>query len=246
MASARVSPPVSVAIDRLDLEVRQGEFLSLLGPSGCGKSTALRLIAGLGEPSSGAIRWANGPTAGKSDIGFVFQEPTLMPWQTVYGNVALPLQLHGAPRDDVEVRRDPLAGTGRAGRFRQRLPARALGRHEDARVDRTCARHRTKTSADGRAVRGARRDHAFQAQQRPDAGRGCDWHHGRVRHPFGVRVGVPVEADRGDDAASRPRLRRTRTRCALSAQRGIPNLDRICGLLPARLRSLAQAMETSA
>ncbi len=94
----------TVAIDRLDLEVRQGEFLSLLGPSGCGKSTALRLIAGLGEPSSGAIRWTDGPTAGKSDIGFVFQEPTLMPWQTVYGNVALPLQLHGARRDDVEAR----------------------------------------------------------------------------------------------------------------------------------------------
>src|SRR5215813_2088688 len=75
-----------VALDRLDLDVRPGEFLSLLGPSGCGKSTALRIIAGLSEPSSGTVDW---PQAGAADaqpaIGFVFQEPTLMPWATVTG-----------------------------------------------------------------------------------------------------------------------------------------------------------------
>src|SRR5262249_55412973 len=81
------------ALDRLDLDVRQGEFLSLLGPSGCGKSTALRLIAGLSEPSRGTITWrgseAGGSEAGGSaagDIGFVFQEPTLMPWASVFDN----------------------------------------------------------------------------------------------------------------------------------------------------------------
>jgi len=82
------------ALDGLDMEVRQGEFLSLLGPSGCGKSTALRLIAGLSEPTSGRIEW-NSSEPAKRSIGFVFQEPTLMPWASVFGNVHLPLKLEG-------------------------------------------------------------------------------------------------------------------------------------------------------
>jgi NitT/TauT family transport system ATP-binding protein len=89
-----------VALRHLDLEVTEGEFLSLLGPSGCGKSTVLRLVAGLGEVSSGRIEWAGGNgRAGlpQGDIGFVFQEPTLMPWATVFKNVLLPLKLRGVP-----------------------------------------------------------------------------------------------------------------------------------------------------
>src|SRR3954447_5718696 len=83
-----------VALDRLDLDVRPGEFVSLLGPSGCGKSTALRIIAGLSEPTHGAVVWPR-PDAPRAEreIGFVFQEPTLMPWTTVAGNVGLPLDL---------------------------------------------------------------------------------------------------------------------------------------------------------
>jgi NitT/TauT family transport system ATP-binding protein len=81
----------TVALERLDLAVGEHEFLSLLGPSGCGKSTALRLIAGLAEPSAGSIRWAD--TTGNQGIGFVFQEPTLMPWASVWSNVYLPLRL---------------------------------------------------------------------------------------------------------------------------------------------------------
>jgi NitT/TauT family transport system ATP-binding protein len=85
----------TVALDHLDLDVRSGEFLSLLGPSGCGKSTALRIMAGLSEPSRGTVTRAAGGGAAK-DIGFVFQEPTLMPWATVFGNVFLPLKLAAA------------------------------------------------------------------------------------------------------------------------------------------------------
>lgn len=88
-----------VALSGLDLTVREGEFLSLLGPSGCGKSTALRIIAGLAEPSTGTVEWsapAGAPTL--HDIGFVFQEPTLMPWATVFANVWLPLRLKGVSR----------------------------------------------------------------------------------------------------------------------------------------------------
>ena len=80
------------ALDQIDLAVPRGAFLSLLGPSGCGKSTLLRLIAGLTPPSAGAITWPSGQGA---RIGFVFQEPTLMPWADVWHNVYLPLRLEG-------------------------------------------------------------------------------------------------------------------------------------------------------
>jgi NitT/TauT family transport system ATP-binding protein len=92
------------ALDGLDLAVRPGEFLSLLGPSGCGKSTALRLIAGLSEPSRGTIAWGVGSPPSRQDIGFVFQEPTLMPWATVERNVALPLRLRGTPESSAAPR----------------------------------------------------------------------------------------------------------------------------------------------
>ena len=88
----------TVALAGLDLTVREGEFLSLLGPSGCGKSTALRIIAGLSEPTSGTVEWIEAEAAsaaGPRRIGFVFQEPTLMPWATVAANVRLPLKLAG-------------------------------------------------------------------------------------------------------------------------------------------------------
>src|SRR5215210_196439 len=84
-----------VALDRIDFSVSAGEFLSLLGPSGCGKSTALRIIAGLTPPTRGSVAWANGESASARDIGFVFQEPTLMPWTDVANNVSLPLRLAG-------------------------------------------------------------------------------------------------------------------------------------------------------
>jgi NitT/TauT family transport system ATP-binding protein len=87
----------TLALSRMSLELGRGEFVSLLGPSGCGKSTALRLIAGLGEPTSGEIDWprAEYTAQGKPrrKIGFVFQEPTLMPWATAFENVWLPLRL---------------------------------------------------------------------------------------------------------------------------------------------------------
>ena len=75
-----------MALGPLDLAVRKGEFISLLGPSGCGKSTALRLIAGLSTPSSGIVRVARreGVPQPGHGIGFVFQEPTLMPCCLLY------------------------------------------------------------------------------------------------------------------------------------------------------------------
>src|SRR5580704_3646721 len=86
------------ALQDLDLAIEPGAFLSILGPSGCGKSTLLRVIAGLTPPSSGEITWRGG---GVGRRGFVFQEPTLMPWATVWDNVYLPLRLAGRARDAV-------------------------------------------------------------------------------------------------------------------------------------------------
>lgn len=93
------------ALGPLDLDVGKGEFISLLGPSGCGKSTALRIIAGLSAPTSGEVRVAGyaAARAGQS-IGFVFQEPTLMPWATVHDNVHLPLKLAHIARADADRR----------------------------------------------------------------------------------------------------------------------------------------------
>lgn len=86
------------ALSAVDLTIREGDFLSLLGPSGCGKSTALRLIAGLSTPTSGVLDWRGGGSLDRANIGFVFQEPTLLPWASVFDNVWLPLRLKGVSR----------------------------------------------------------------------------------------------------------------------------------------------------
>jgi NitT/TauT family transport system ATP-binding protein len=83
------------ALQRASFNVRHQEFVSLLGPSGCGKSTALRIIAGLTEPSAGDVVWHDERHGAPGSIGFVFQEPTLMPWATVAANVYLPLKITG-------------------------------------------------------------------------------------------------------------------------------------------------------
>ncbi|GAB5430235.1 MAG: ABC transporter ATP-binding protein [Devosia indica] len=98
----------TLALKDMSLDVRRGEFLSLLGPSGCGKSTALRIIAGLGAASSGSIDWPSSRINAKGlpegDVGFVFQEPTLMPWASVFDNVYLPLRLNGMSKSGARPR----------------------------------------------------------------------------------------------------------------------------------------------
>jgi NitT/TauT family transport system ATP-binding protein len=100
------------ALADIDLVVSAHDFLVLLGPSGCGKSTLLRLIAGLEAPSTGTLRWT-GPAPAAGEIGYVFQDPTLMPWATSLQNVSLPLRLRRSA--DAEARaRAALAQVGLA------------------------------------------------------------------------------------------------------------------------------------
>ena len=117
-----------VALERLDLDVWPGEFVSLLGPSGCGKSTARSVPRRCAAPSSGRVAWGAGEAAatGPRRIGFVFQEPTLMPWATVAANVRLPLKLAGPPPDASARVEAALARVGLDG-FAQSYPRELSG-----------------------------------------------------------------------------------------------------------------------
>jgi NitT/TauT family transport system ATP-binding protein len=122
-------PNGTTALAGLDLDVRQGEFVSLLGPSGCGKSTALRIIAGLSEPSSGTVEWRqqDAHPGSESRIGFVFQEPTLMPWATVADNVYLPLKLAGIGRRAAAPRVEEALAMVKLGPFARAYPRELSG-----------------------------------------------------------------------------------------------------------------------
>jgi NitT/TauT family transport system ATP-binding protein len=90
-------PNGTEALRDANLKLQEADFVALLGPSGCGKSTLLRLIAGLDQPDSGILEWDGGPPVA-GDIGFVFQDATLLPWATAEDNVFLPLRLRGQSR----------------------------------------------------------------------------------------------------------------------------------------------------
>ena len=96
-----------LALDRIDLDVQPGEFVSLIGPSGCGKSTLLRIIGDLIQPSEGEVL-VNGKSAHKArldrDYGIVFQDAVLYDWRTVAKNIALPLEMSGWDRRRREAR----------------------------------------------------------------------------------------------------------------------------------------------
>lgn len=109
-------PNGTVALERIRLSIRPGEFVSLLGPSGCGKSTLLKLFAGLEAPSAGHLRWwgegalpgakpaAAADAGARRTLAMVFQEATLMPWAKVADNVRLPLDLARMPREQADER----------------------------------------------------------------------------------------------------------------------------------------------
>ena len=90
------------ALADVSLNIREGEFISLIGPSGCGKTTLLRVIADLEQVSSGTVR-VNGMSSREARLkrayGYVFQAPALFPWRTVLANVCLPLEIHGIGKE---------------------------------------------------------------------------------------------------------------------------------------------------
>ena len=110
----------TTALGNVDLTIYPGEFVSLLGPSGCGKSTLLKIIAGLAAPSSGTIDWPQSTYdvhgTPEPALGFVFQEPTLLPWRTAADNVYLPLLLSGVGKTGARDRvNEALAQVGLSG-----------------------------------------------------------------------------------------------------------------------------------
>ncbi len=115
------------ALAGISLDLAAGDFVALLGPSGCGKSTLLRLIAGLDPPDSGSLAWAEGRPPAPGEIGFVFQDPTLLPWASAAANVGLPFRLHDpAPADAAARVEAALARVGLAG-FAESRPRQLSG-----------------------------------------------------------------------------------------------------------------------
>ncbi len=92
----------TIALNKFDLSIKEGEFVSFLGPSGCGKSTALRMVAGLGGPTAGKVEvFGKNPMEvikSSNDVAYVFQEANLLPWRTVLDNVVLPLELRSSDK----------------------------------------------------------------------------------------------------------------------------------------------------
>ena len=113
------------ALAGVTLGARPGEFVALVGPSGCGKSTVSRLLAGLQAPARGQVR--SPAVDGGAETAFVFQEPTLMPWASVFDNVWLPLRLRGQSRAQAAPAvRAMLQGVGLSG-FEHAVPAQLSG-----------------------------------------------------------------------------------------------------------------------
>ena len=155
------------ALQSFDIDVEEGEFLSIVGPSGCGKSTFLNVLLGLIKPDSGDLRMRGKPIAGPgTDRAMVFQEFGLLPWRTVQQQYRARARTEKSAGGKAPRRCRAADRSGRPLRLRGALSARIVGRHEAARRACPRARHRSGRVADGRAVRGARR-----ADARPDAGR---------------------------------------------------------------------------
>ncbi|MEU3641857.1 ABC transporter ATP-binding protein [Lentzea sp. NPDC034063] len=114
------------ALDGIDLEVGEHEFVAVIGRSGCGKSTLLRLVAGLLTPSRGRILVAGSPvTRPRRDVSVMFQRPALLPWRTVLANVLLPAEIIGL--GDQRDRAHELLELAGLGGFEKRLPHELSG-----------------------------------------------------------------------------------------------------------------------
>ena len=121
---------VTTALQGIDLDVRRGEFVSLIGPSGCGKSTLLRIIGDLIQPTTGSVT-VNGKLCALArrdrDYGMVFQAPVLFDWRTVEDNVKLPLELMGWDKARRDERAHEMLGLVELGDFMHHYPYQLSG-----------------------------------------------------------------------------------------------------------------------
>lgn len=116
------------ALSTVDLRVKKNEFVALIGPSGCGKSTLLNIAAGLTTPTTGIVRYGDAELKGiNTQVGYMTQGDTLLPWRTALGNVCLPLEIQHVPRAErVDRARSALADIGLTG-FEDHLPHQLSG-----------------------------------------------------------------------------------------------------------------------
>jgi NitT/TauT family transport system ATP-binding protein len=122
-------PPVVHALGPINLELRRGEFFSVVGPSGCGKSTLLDVVSGLVRPTSGSVQFESRELRGEvpDGVGVVFQEDSSMPWLNVRDNVAFGLRTSGLPRNEVADRVDQAIGFMGLAQFSGHYPAQLSG-----------------------------------------------------------------------------------------------------------------------
>jgi NitT/TauT family transport system ATP-binding protein len=117
-----------LALDRIDFDVEDGEFVTLVGPSGCGKSTLLQILAGILPPTQGQITLKGSPVTGpRREVGVVFQEPVLLPWLKVIDNVMLPAVVHRLDRDKYRARAMELLALVKLQGFESRYPFELSG-----------------------------------------------------------------------------------------------------------------------
>lgn len=115
------------AVEDLNLQIREGEFVAIVGPSGCGKSTFMKLTTGLKQPTKGHITIGGEPVTGPLKItGMAFQAPSLLPWRTTLDNVLLPLEIVEPYRSSFKAKRKEYAAKARA-----LLESVGLGGYED-------------------------------------------------------------------------------------------------------------------
>ena len=164
-----------VIVENLNFTVGQGEFVCIIGASGCGKTTALRLAAGLYQPSGGKVTFDGKPmTAPRRDIAIIFQDygKALLPWRTAAGNVSLALEAAGVPSAKRAPRIAELLDKVGSTRSCRQVPGGDVGWHAAAPADRAVPGAGSGGVVDGRAVRRARRhDPAGPAGRGAVAGR---------------------------------------------------------------------------
>jgi len=116
------------AVRDVNLEVEEGEIVTLVGPSGCGKSTLLNMIAGLLTPTAGEVRYRNEPVRGiHTDVGYMTQNDHLLPWRSIARNIEIPLEIRGLPRAEIRDRSRQLIETVGLVGFEGAYPSQVSG-----------------------------------------------------------------------------------------------------------------------